>query len=487
VTFDAGAEEQRRLLQLNAERTGLPLEQLWLRYFALGGSCGLVEVEAHLLGMMTLPVYECDMLSHAANERLDEMDRQVRVPYSRTLRSNPSRADPGVTLVELLRDVRGATPDRLGRIAADAGRSLDLDVVVYLVDHDQTVLVPVPSSTSVGRGTVDVDGTFAGRVYRSGTALPLSSGGQAHLWVPLRDGADRLGVLDVMVADDLELSDPGLLDQASWLASLLASLITSLNPLGDGLEHVRRRRPRSAAAELLRQLLPPATAGNDSLELAAWIAPADSGGGDAYDYDFAQHSVTFAIYDAMGHGIGAGLVVAAALAASRSARRDGAGLQQQLAAADGVVAEQFGDSTFLTAFVGQLDLRTGLLCYIRAGHAPALLLRRGEIVAWLAGGARLPVGLPTSLGQAGGPAGRASLEPGDWLVLNTDGVDEARDADGGSFGAPRLVDVVTRAVASGESPAETVRRLARAVMAHQQGNLQDDATIVLVRWSGHPT
>lgn len=132
----------------------------------------------------------------------------------------------------------------------------------------------------------------------------------------------------------------------------------------------------------------------ENLELAAWIALADSVGGDAYDYDFAQHSVTFAIYDAMGHGMGAGLVAAAALSASRSARR-----------------------------------------------------------------ARLPVGLPASLGQAEGRTARARLEPGDWLVLSTDGVVEARAADGGCFGEPRLIDFLTREVASGDSPPETVRRL----------------------------
>lgn len=192
MTGDAGAEEQRRKLQLSAERTGLPLEQLWLRYFAIGGSCGLVEVEAHLLGMMTLPVYQTDMLAHVANERLDEMDRQVRVPVQPDAAQQPVPSGPGVTLVELLRDVRGSTPDQPGRIAADAGRSLDLNVVVYLVDHDESVLVLVPSSTSVGREKLGVDGTLAGRVYRSGQALPLSSGGQAHLWVPLRDGVDRL-------------------------------------------------------------------------------------------------------------------------------------------------------------------------------------------------------------------------------------------------------------------------------------------------------
>ncbi|HUR52212.1 MAG TPA: PP2C family protein-serine/threonine phosphatase [Mycobacteriales bacterium] len=480
---DVDAEEQRRLLQLSAERTGLPLEQLWLRYFALGGSCGLVEVEAHVLGMMTLPASDCDMLAHAANERLDEMDREARIPYLRRLRSDPGRHDPGVTLVELLRDARSATPDQLGQIAADAGRSLDLDVAVYLVDHDQTVLVPVPSSTSVGREVLDVDATFAGRVYRSGQALPRHTGSDAHLWVPLRDGVDRLGVLDITVKDPLELDDPGLRDQATWLASLLSALIISLNALGDGIELVRRQRPRSAAAELLWQLLPPATAGIENVQLAAWIAPADTVGGDAYDYEFAQDSVTFAIYDAMGHGLGAGLIAAAALAASRSARRNGADLQEQLGAADLVVAEQFGGSTFLTAFVGKLDLQTGVLRYIRAGHAPALVLRQGKVVTSLGGGARLPIGLLLR-DHPNARAGRLRLQPGDWLILNTDGVIEARDAEGAFFGEPRLIDFLTREIASGHPPPETVRRLAQAVMNHQQGSLQDDATIVLIEWSG---
>ncbi|HUR52328.1 MAG TPA: PP2C family protein-serine/threonine phosphatase [Mycobacteriales bacterium] len=483
MNAETGAEDQRRLLQLNVERTGLPLEQLWLRYFAIGGSCGLIEVEAHLLGMMTLPAYDCDMLAHAANERLDEMDRQHRVPYNRKLRSDPTRADPGLTLVELLRDAKCATPDQLGQIAADAGRSLDLHVVVYLVDHDQAVLVPVPSSTSAGRDVLDVDATFAGRVYRTGQVLPWHSGGQAHLWVPLRDGVDRLGVLDVMVDDPLELNDPGLIDQSSWLASLLSSLIVSLNALGDGLETIRRQRPRSAGAELLWQLLPPSTGGTENLQLAAWIAPAEHVGGDAYDYDFAQDSVTFAIYDAMGHGFGAGLIAAAALAASRSARRNGGDLHAQLAAADVVIAEQFAEGTFLTAFLGTLDLRSGQLRYLRAGHASPLVLRQGKVITTLNSGARLPLGLPLH-DQPPVRAGRTRLEPGDWVILNTDGVIEARDADGTFFGEPRLINLLTREIASGHPPPETVRRLSQAVMSHQQGNLQDDATIVLLQWSG---
>jgi hypothetical protein len=482
LTGDTGADDQRRLLQESAQRTGLPLEQLWLRYFALGGSCGLIEVEAHLHGMMPLPAYECDMLAHATTERLDELDDEPQRAESRPARPAPVRGDDGAALVSLLRHARCATPDQLGEIAVQAGRALGADLVVYLIDHDQALLVPVPSPVSAGRAPLDVDATLAGRVYRSGQVLPLHSGSRPHLLVPLRDGVDRLGVLDLLPDNRFDVGDPTLHERMSWLASLLSALVVSLDAIGDGVEVVRRQRSRSPAAELLRALVPPATAGTSNLQLAAWIAPAAHAGGDAYDYDFDRDTVTFAIYDAMGHGFGSGLVAAAALAASRSARRDGAALQEQLAAADAVVAEHFDDSTFLTAFLGLLDLRTGSLRYVRAGHAPPLLLRQGQVVKTLGDGSRLPVGL--SAPRSSTRLGTASLHPGDWVVLSTDGVTEARDPNGAFFGEARLVDYVTREIASGHPPPETGRRLAQAVMSHQQGTLQDDATIMLLRWDG---
>ena len=75
-----------------------------------------------------------------------------------------------------------------------------------------------------------------------------------------------------------------------------------------------------------------------------------------------------------------------------------------------------------------------------------------------------------------------SLEPGDRLQLFTDGVVEARSADGEFFGADRLADLVVRGNASGQPAPETMRRLVHAVLAHQEGQLQDDGTAMLVGW-----
>ena len=77
------------------------------------------------------------------------------------------------------------------------------------------------------------------------------------------------------------------------------------------------------------------------------------------------------------------------------------------------------------------------------------------------------------------------LEPGDQLVLYTDGVVEARKL-GQFFSEERLADFVIRASASGHTGPEVLRRLIQAVLAHQDGQLQDDATLMLLDWARPP-
>jgi serine phosphatase RsbU (regulator of sigma subunit) len=106
------------------------------------------------------------------------------------------------------------------------------------------------------------------------------------------------------------------------------------------------------------------------------------------------------------------------------------------------------------------------------------MLRSGQIAPGLSGDTSVPVGL--GLRQATVGSGR--LEPGDALLFYSDGVVEARSDAGDEFGVDRLADLFVRAAASREPPPEIVRRLTHAVLDHEEGYLEDDATLLLVEW-----
>jgi serine phosphatase RsbU (regulator of sigma subunit) len=147
---------------------------------------------------------------------------------------------------------------------------------------------------------------------------------------------------------------------------------------------------------------------------------------------------------------------------------------------DEALGSQFGRGKFVTGVVAQLDLATGWLRWLTCGHPPMLLLRDNRVVKMLCDPVVPPIGLGLLPQQL--TVGEERLQPGDRLVLYTDGVVEARGTDGDFFGVDRLVDFVSRQASSQRPVAESLRRLNGAVLDYQQGRLQDDATTVLVEW-----
>jgi hypothetical protein len=479
---DAAAEHRAAVAAILA-RGAITFEDLWLRYFGLGGYADALEVEAYLRGLMPLPAGQRDVLAQAANERLDDIAGRRRVPYSRPLRGPAPETGPLAALVHLLRAAPQALAGRLGESASAAGRLLSLDVSAYLVDYDQRFLVAVPGS-DLDPEQIPIEGTLAGRAFQSGIVQPATSDPQPRLWVPLLDGVERLGVLDVRVSSSTELADLYLQEQCAWVASLFAHLISGATTHGDRVDAVRRNRPRTSSAELIWKLLPPFAAASEQFSIAGLLEPAHEVGGDGFDYALGEDRVQLAVFDGMGHSLRAGLIAAAALSAYRAARRAGEGLYAQAAAIDDAIAPHFSEA-FATGVLAELDLTTGRLRYVGAGHPAPLLLRDGKVVSTLDQGRRLPFGLGWDAG--GLTIGEASLQPGDWLVFYTDGITEARAADGELFGSNRLIDFVEREAAGGLPPAETTRRLIHAVLRHQEGELQDDATVLLARWAPGPS
>jgi serine phosphatase RsbU (regulator of sigma subunit) len=191
-----------------------------------------------------------------------------------------------------------------------------------------------------------------------------------------------------------------------------------------------------------------------------------------------------AVFDGMGHELRSSQLVGLAVSAYRSARRRGYGLNQTAHEIDEALAQAFDGEGFTTALLAELDTSSGHLAWISAGHPPPLLLRQGQLVKTLEVAPRLPFGLGLGMDESTHPTdvGFEQLQPGDYLLLYTDGVTEARSPEGEMFGIPRLVDLITRNLADGLPAPETMRRAVRALLAHQGSNLDDDATMLLAQW-----
>jgi serine/threonine protein phosphatase PrpC len=367
-------------------------------------------------------------------------------------------------------------------LLAEHGRRLGaLDVALYLVDLEQETLRPVPNPDGKGRQPAEIDTTLAGRCFqRIEVQHGEAAEGRVRVWVPVVDGTERLGVLEVVIASSGEEVQQSSLEA---LASVAAEFVMTKNLYGDLFETVRRTRPLTQAAELLWRLLPPLTFANEHVVIAATLAPPYDIGGDAFDYAVDHTTAHFAVFDAMGHGLQSGVLATIALAVYRNSRRRHMALDETAAAIDHAIAEQYTDSSYATGVLAELDLASGRLRYCIAGHPRPLLLRNGHVVKKLDGdGKGRPLGL--RLGGATWAVTQEILEPHDRVILFTDGVVDARNPDGEFFGDVRLADFIVRASGTGAPPPETLRRLLRSFLQRQHGQLQDDATVVMMEWHG---
>ena len=298
---------------------------------------------------------------------------------------------------------------------------------------------------------------------------------QWRLWVPLLDGAERAGVLELVYASEPSDADE---EQGRTFASLIAELAVTRDAYSDVFSRLRRNRPMSVAAEIQWELLPPLTFGSDRIVVTGALEPTYDIGGDTFDYAVNGDTAELMVLDAVGHGLPAALLATAAVGAYRNARREGADLPQMCARMNQVIADQFPGSRFATAVLARLDLATGVLTWVNAGHPTPLVVRHNGLM----GPQECPPSRPLGLQEAPARQCSVQLEAGDRVILYTDGIVEARSPEGEFFGEERLADFVVRAERAADPPPETLRRLMRSVMEHQAGRLQDDASIVLVEW-----
>jgi len=329
-----------------------------------------------------------------------------------------------------------------------------------------------------------VSGSLPGQAYQRVELLPEPERdgagdrpGGRRWWVAITDGVERLGVLRADTDTDDEPVRRALRD----LASMTALLLLSKRSFSDSYARLVRTEPMNVAAEMQWNLTPPpAYAGHDAT-VGAVMEPAYQVGGDAFDYAVAGHTLHLGVFDAMGHDTTAGITANVAVAACRNARRQGATLAETSQEVERALIEQFDARRYVTAILADLDMESGRLTWINRGHHLPILIRdsrwTSELACPPAGPMGTGLGLPITMATE-------QLEPGDRLLLYTDGIVEARDARGVEFGRDRFVDFIRRHHSGRHTLHETLRRLMTAVMEHHDGKLDDDATVLLTEWRG---
>ena len=228
-------------------------------------------------------------------------------------------------------------------------------------------------------------------------------------------------------------------------------------------------------AAIQRLLLPPLPT------IAGWdfrshYRPCEEAGGDLFGCQALPENKTgFMIADVSGHGVRAAVVMAMLRAWLGSHKvLDRAGRGETPANINAMLLEIEGLGMFVTAVFVSLDAADGSICYINCGHPPPRIRRADGRVVALTDGRTFPLGVTDDLDL--GPHGVARLHPGDCLVLFTDGVAEARNADGDFFGD----DSLDAAIGRGRCAGGIIKEVVRSLEAFRGGVRQADDECVLV-------
>jgi phosphoserine phosphatase RsbU/P len=260
------------------------------------------------------------------------------------------------------------------------------------------------------------------------------------------------------------------------LGAQAASILDNARLLERERERQRLEQELTIARQIQQALVPQGLQDYPHLAVTGIHRPCHEVGGDYFDvFTLPDGRIAIMISDVAGKGLGAALLTTM-LQGALSGMTLGVEPVKVFDHLNSFLCDRAAVGRYATMFFGLLD-PNGDLEFVRAGHPSPLLLRRGEVNELCSGGS-FPIGL---IEQASFKAARIQLEPGDTLVLYTDGVTEAEDRDQNLFGAGRLKEALVRH--QNGSLAELQAGILGAVERFAEGASQsDDITLLVVRY-----
>ncbi len=306
------------------------------------------------------------------------------------------------------------------------------------------------------------------------------SGMRSLVAAPLLDSEGCLGMIVLSAKNRLH---PFVEDDLELLAALASAAAMRLRNIALSEETARRRlldRELELAHDIQMAMLPRTFPDRPGIDVSAALRPARSVGGDLYDVMADGERIWLLVGDVSGKGVGAALFMAVTKTLFRAIAPGSGSVAEAVARMNRELCRDNERAMFVTVFAARLELATGELEYVNAGHNPTYRVTAGGKVALLAGPVDPALGAVEAHEYRGT---RLRLDAGDALVLYTDGVVEAHGAAEEEFQTPRLESYLA------DCREASAERIVQGLLEHVDefvgGAPQyDDVTIVALRWRG---
>ncbi|MFE2293762.1 PP2C family protein-serine/threonine phosphatase [Streptomyces sp. NPDC059452] len=377
--------------------------------------------------------------------------------------------------------VRAAAPhallETLRTLLADAYGALAVEL--HLADYGLRVLKRLDPADGEEE-PLSLHNSAEGRAFGSQEPREqqVRHGDAVDHYLPVTVRGERLGILTVRLP--AARSTPDMVGELTHVADLLGHEILVAERDTDLYQRARRTTRLTLAAEMQWQLLPARACTAAEFAIGAQLEPAYSIHGDNFDWAADADELTLAVTNGMGEGIQASLLTNLAVNALRNARRAGIGIADQAALADQALYDQHRGASHVSTLLLRFELATGRVGVVDAG-SPQLWIQRGRSVRRMELEAQLPLGM---FEESHYTVQEFHVEPGDRLLLLSDGVYEAVSPAGEAYGDRALARAIqsTRLL-----PAATVPRAILGELAeYRVTETLDDALVVCLDWFGRP-
>jgi sigma-B regulation protein RsbU (phosphoserine phosphatase) len=317
---------------------------------------------------------------------------------------------------------------------------------------------------------------YAPDVRKDAYYLACEKNTLSEVAIPLHVDGDLVGVFTVSHSEENAFS-PNQLRLFQGLCSHVAVAVqNALRFQHERSEREKMSREAQEARAIQQALLPKSSPFIPGFEVSGLSVPVGAVGGDWYDFiDLRDGRWGLVLADVSGKGMAAALLMSATRAMTRSLAENSCSPSEVLTKLNQLLVDDFPSGRFVTMVYAVLDPSQRTITFANAGHLPPVVLGPSR-TAFL----QSEMGLPLGIRRGAYSETTLQLKDCERFVLYSDGITEAANADDEEYGSARLAEHLASSDASKESLLHSVRTFVN------DGGLQDDATVILVRSNSGP-